>query len=193
MALPTVASQMILLIYNLADTWFIGRTDNPAMIGASNLGLTVYLITASLTNVFGVGGGSLMVRLIGEKKEDDARKVASYSVIASGIAAAAFSVLTLIFMTPLLTLLGADDATMVYSKQYLVTTVVLGSVPTILSMSMPQLLRNAGYSKEAGLGVGLGSLLNVGLDPLFMFVILPQGYEVLGAGIATMLRSEEHT
>ena len=187
MALPTVASQMILLIYNIADTWFIGRTDNPAMIGASNLGLTVYLITASLANVFGVGGGSLMVRLIGEKKEDDARKVASYSVIASGIAAAAFSVLTLIFMTPLLTLLGADDATMVYSKQYLVTTVVLGSVPTILSMSMPQLLRNAGYSKEAGLGVGLGSLLNVALDPLFMFVILPQGYEVLGAGIATML------
>lgn len=178
---------MILLIYNIADTWFIGRTDNPAMIGASNLGLTVYLITASLANVFGVGGGSLMVRLIGEKKEDDARKVASYSVIASGIAAAAFSVLTLIFMTPLLTLLGADDATMVYSKQYLVTTVVLGSVPTILSMSMPQLLRNAGYSKEAGLGVGLGSLLNVALDPLFMFVILPQGYEVLGAGIATML------
>ena len=187
MALPTVASQMILLIYNIADTWFIGRTDNPAMIGASNLGLTVYLITASLANVFGVGGGSLMVRLIGEKKEDDARKVASYSVIASGIAAAAFSVLTLIFMTPLLTLLGADDATMIYSKQYLVTTVVLGSVPTILSMSMPQLFRNAGYSKEAGLGVGLGSLLNVGLDPLFMFVILPQGYEVLGAGIATML------
>ena len=187
MALPTVASQMILLIYNIADTWFIGRTDNPAMIGASNLGLTVYLITASLANVFGVGGGSLMVRLIGEKKEDDARKVASYSVIASGIAAAAFSVLTLIFMTPLLTLLGADDATMVYSKQYLVTTVVLGSVPTILSMSMPQLLRNAGYSKEAGLGVGLGSLLNVALDPLFMFGILPQGYEVLGAGIATML------
>ena len=65
-------------------------------------------------------------------------------------------------------------------------TVVLGSVPTILSMSMSQLLRNAGYSKEAGLGVGLGSLLNVGLDPLFMFVILPQGYEVLGAGIAAI-------
>ncbi len=187
MALPTVASQMILLIYNIADTWFIGRTDNPAMIGASNLALTLYLITASLANVFGVGGGSLMVRLTGEKKEDDARKVASYSIIASGIAAAAFSVLTLVFMTPLLRLLGADDATMVYSKQYLLTTVVLGSVPTILSMSMPQLLRNAGYSKEAGIGVGLGSLLNVALDPLFMFVILPQGYEVLGAGIATML------
>lgn len=187
MAVPTVASQLILLIYNIADTWFIGRTNDPAMIGASNLALTVYLVAASVANVFGVGGGSLMARLIGEKKDDDARKVASYSIIASGIAAAVFALLTLIFMTPLLTLLGADEATMTYGKQYLFTTVVLGSIPTVLSMSMPQLLRNAGYSKEAGLGVGLGSILNVALDPLFMFVILPKGYEVLGAGIATML------
>jgi len=187
MAVPTVLSQLVLLIYNIADTWFIGRTNDPAMIGASNLALTVYLVAASLANVFGVGGGSLMARLIGERKDDDARKVASYSIIASGIAAAVFSLLTLIFMTPLLTLLGADDATMTYGKQYLFTTVVLGSIPTVLSMSMPQLLRNAGYSKEAGIGVGLGSILNVALDPLFMFVILPQGYEVLGAGIATMI------
>lgn len=187
MSVPTVASQLILLIYNIADTWFIGRTNNPAMIGASNLALTVYLIAVSLANVFGVGGGSLMVRLIGEKKDDDARKVASYSIIASGITAAVFSLLTLVFMTPLLKLLGADDMTMVYGRQYLLTTVVLGSIPTILSMSMPQLLRNAGYSKEAGFGVGLGSILNVALDPLFMFVLLPKGNEVLGAGIATML------
>ena len=74
MSVPTVASQLILLIYNISDTWFIGRTNDPAMIGASNLGLTVYLIIVSLANVFGVGGGSLMVRLIGEKKDNDAGK-----------------------------------------------------------------------------------------------------------------------
>ena len=187
MSVPTVASQLILLVYNIADTWFIGRTNDPAMIGASNLALTVYMVAVSIANIFGVGGGSLMVRLTGEKKTSDASKVASYSVIASGISAAVFSILTLIFMTPLLRLLGADDLTMPYGKQYLLTTVVLGSIPTILSMSMPQLLRNAGYSKEAGIGVGLGSILNVALDPLFMFVLLPQGNEVLGAGIATML------
>ena len=187
MVLPTVASQMILLVYNIADTWFIGRTNNPSMIAASNLALTVYFMEASLANVFGVGGGSLMVRLIGEKKTEDARKVASYSIIASGVAALAFSLVCLIFMTPILTLLGARDMTLVYGKQYLLTTVVIGSIPTILSMSMPQLLRNAGYAKEAGIGVGIGSLLNILLDPLFMFVLLPKGYEVLGAGIATML------
>ena len=60
MALPTVASQLVVLLYNLADTWFIGRTDNPYMIGASSLALTIYLVAAALSNVFGVGGGSLM-------------------------------------------------------------------------------------------------------------------------------------
>ena len=187
MALPTVGSQMVVLIYNIADTWFIGRTDNPAMIAASNFALTVYLIAVSLANVFGVGGGSLMARLVGERKETDAAKVVNYSVFASGIAAGIFSILTFIFMTPLMRLLGSEEATLHYCKQYLLTTVVFGSIPTVLSMSMPQLLRNAGYSKEAGLGVAIGSLLNVALDPLFMFVILPSGNEVLGAGIATMI------
>ena len=187
MALPTIASQIVLLIYNLADTWFIGRTNNPYMIGASSLALTIYLAATALANVFGVGGGSLMTRLIGEKKEEDARKVAAYSVALSAISALVFSLIVLILMDPLIRLLGASDNTLPYAKQYILTTTVLGGIPTVLSMSMPQLLRNAGYSKEAGLGVGLGSLLNVALDPLFMFVLLPKGNEVLGAGVATML------
>ena len=185
MALPTIASQLIILAYNLADTWFIGRTNNPYMVGASSLALTVYLAAAALSNVFGVGGGTLMVRLIGEKKENDARKVASYTAAASAIAAAVFSVLVFIFMTPLLYMLGAGENTLEYGRQYLLTTSVIGGIPTVLSMSMPQLLRNAGYSKEAGIGVALGSVANILLDPLFMFVILPEGNEVLGAGIAT--------
>lgn len=172
MALPTIASQMIILLYNLADTWFIGRTGNPYMIGASSLALTVYLAATALANVFGVGGGSLMVRLIGEKKTEDARKVASYSVAVAAVSALVFSLLVLILMEPLLRLLGASGNTMVYAKQYVLATTVLGGIPTVLSMCMPQLLRNAGYSKEAGIGVGLGSLLNVALDPLFMFVLL---------------------
>ena len=187
MALPTIGSQLVTLLYNLADTWFIGRTNNPYMVGASSLALTIYLAEAALSNVFGVGGGSLMVRLIGEKRHDDARKVASYSLAFAFIAAAVFSVLMLFLMGPVLRLLGASDNTLSYGKQYVLTTVVIGGIPTVLSMCMPQLLRNSGYSREAGLGVALGSISNVILDPLFMFVILPRGYEVLGAGIATML------
>jgi len=187
MALPTIASQVIILVYNLADTWFIGRTNNPYMIAASSLALTIYLAIVALSNVFGVGGGSLMVRLVGEKKESDARKVASYSVALAAISSVVFSLLVLLFMDPLLRLLGSSENTLTYARQYVLTTTVIGGLPTVMSMCMPQLLRNAGYSKEAGIGVGLGSLLNVALDPLFMFVLLPKGSEVLGAGIATML------
>lgn len=187
MALPTVASQMIILLYNLADTWFIGRTDDPYMMAASSLGLTVYLAAAALANVFGTGGGSLMARLIGEKNNADARKVTAYSIAAAVLAAFVFSLAVLVLMEPMLALFGASDDTLAYARQYVLMTAVLGGIPTVLSMCMPQLLRNVGYSREAGIGVGLGSLLNVALDPLFMFVLLPRGQEVLGAGLATML------
>ena len=187
MALPTIISQMIVLIYNIADTWYIGRTNNPDMVGASSLAVTLYLAVVALSNVFGVGGGTLMARLEGEKKTEDARKVASYSVAIATICTLVFSLSILIFLNPLLRFLGADNSTIVYARQYVMMTSVIGGIPTVLSMCMPQLLRNAGYARQAGFGVAMGSLLNVALDPLFMFVILPHGKEVLGAGIATML------
>lgn len=187
MALPTVASQMVVLFYSLADIWFIGRTNNPYMIGASSLAATLYLAAIALSNVFGVGGGGLVARLMGTRRTEEARKVVSYSLAAAAITALAFSILVFIFMTPLLRLLGASENTFAYGRQYVIFVVVLGSVPTVLSMCMPMMLRNTGYSKEAGFGVGLGAILNVFLDPLFMFVIFPKGNEVIGAAVATLL------
>lgn len=187
MAIPTIVSQLITLIYNIADTWFIGQTDNPYMVAASSLVLTVFLMTTAIANLFGVGGGSLAVRLLGSRQEEEARKVASFSLVMAGGASAVFSLLCLIFMDPLLRLLGASDNTIGYARQYLLFVVVLGGVPTVLSNTMSSMLRNIGYSREAGFGLGLGGVLNVILDPVFMFVLLPEGYEVAGAAIATML------
>ena len=102
-------------------------------------------------------------------------------------ASLAFSVLCLIFMNPLLRLLGASDNTIGYARQYLMLVVVIGGLPTVLANTMSSMVRNIGYSKEAGFGLGMGGVLNVILDPLFMFVILPDGYQVLGAAAATML------
>lgn len=187
MAIPTIISQIITLIYNMADTWFIGMTDNPYMVAASSLVGTVYLLTAGIANLFGVGGGSLVVRLMGSKEPDEARKVASLSLVMVCGASFVFSLLCLIFMDPLLWLLGASENTIGYARQYLFCVVVLGAVPTALGSVMSAMLRNVGYSKEAGFGMGLGGVLNVILDPIFMFLLLPDGYEVLGAAIATML------
>lgn len=187
MAIPTIMSQLITLIYNIADTWFIGQTDNPYMVAASSLVLTIFLMTTAIGALFGTGGGSLMVRLLGKKEEEEARKVASLSILMAGATALVFSMICLIFMNPLLRLLGASDLTIGYAKQYLLFVVVIGSFPTILSNVMSSLIRNLGYSKEASLGLGMGGVLNVFLDPLFMFVLLPDGYQVMGAAIATML------
>ena len=187
MAIPTVISQIIALIYNMADTWFIGMTDNPYMVAATSLVGTVYLLTAGVANLFGVGGGSLVVRLMGQKDPEEARKVASLSLVMAGGAALAFSLICLGFMNPLLRLLGASDMTIGYARQYLLCVVIIGGLPTVLSSTMSAMLRNVGCSKEAGFGIGLGGILNIVLDPIFMFLILPDGWEVLGAALATML------
>lgn len=187
MAVPTVISQLITLIYNIADTWFIGQTKNPYMVAASSLVLTIFLMTTALANLFGVGGGSLVVRLLGAGQEDEAGKVSSLSLVMAGAAAITFSLLCLLFMDPLLRLLGASDQTIGYAKQYLLFVVVTGGFPTVMSNTMSSMLRSIGYSRQAGFGLGLGGVLNIALDPLFMFVILPDGYQVMGASIATML------
>lgn len=187
MALPTIASQLVTLVYNIADTWFIGQTGNPYMVAASSLVLTVFLMTSALANLFGVGGGSLAVRLLGKKEEEEARKVASLSLAMAGAASLLFSLFCLVFMDPLLRFLGASDYTIGYAKQYLLFVVVIGCFPTVLSNTMSAMIRNIGYSKEAGFGLSMGGVLNVILDPIFMFLLLPDGYEVMGAAIATML------
>ena len=187
MALPTIVSQLITLIYNMADTWFIGRTNNPYMVAASSLVLTVFLMCGALANLFGVGGGSLMVRLLGGKDADDAHRAAEWTLIAAGLAALAFSLVCLAFMNPMLRLLGASDNTIGYARQYLIFVVVIGGVATVESTVMSFLLRNAGYARAAAFGLGLGGVMNILLDPLFMFVLLPDGMQVMGAGLATML------
>ncbi len=187
MALPTIMSQLITLIYNMADTWFIGRTNNPYMVAASSLVLTIYLAVMASANLFGVGGGTLAARLLGAKREDEARRAASLSLVLASFASLVFSGLCAAFMEPLLRLLGASEKTMGYAKEYLLYVVIIGAFPTVVSNTMAALLRNVGYSREAGTGLMYGGLLNMALDPLFMFVLLPDGRQVAGAGIATML------
>ena len=187
MALPTIVSQLITLVYNIADTWFIGRTNNPYMVAATSLCLTVFLMTVSISSLFGTGGGSQVARLLGAKREDEAGKVASNCLVLAAAFALTFSLLCFVFMQPLLRALGASDDTIGYAHSYLMSVVVIGCLPTVMSNTMANMLRNVGHSAKASFGLGMGGILNIILDPVFMFVILPPGNEVMGAGIATML------
>ena len=187
MILPAVASQLIVLIYNMADTFFVGQTNNPYMVAAASLILPVFNITLCLAGLAGIGGGSLISRLLGQSREDEARRVGAFSLWLALAVAALFAAGMAVFMEPVLALLGAGENTFAYARQYASCVIVIGGIPTVLSNVLSNLIRSVGRSREASAGIILGGLLNIALDPLFMFVLLPEGSEVLGAGVATCI------
>ncbi|MBP5414066.1 MAG: hypothetical protein ILN61_02325 [Lachnospiraceae bacterium] len=155
MALPAIASQLIALVYNLADTWFIGRTNNPYMVASCSLVLPVYMLTIVISNIFGAGGGTLIARLIGSADDDEAKKVSAACIWMSLATSVIFSLICLISMTPLLRFLGASDNVLSYSRQYMFFVVVCGSVPVIMSNTLSSMLRSIGLSTKASFGLSL--------------------------------------
>lgn len=187
MAVPTIVSQIINLIYNMVDTIFIGMTGDAYKTAAVTLAFTVFMMTIALSNLFGIGGGSLIARLIGQGDHEKARSVSALAFYGAIGIALLYSLLVGLFETPILKGLGASENTMEFARQYLLLVVIIGNLPVILSAVTAHLLRNTGYSKQAGFGLSLGGVLNMVLDPLFMFVLLPEGMEVFGAALATLL------
>lgn len=187
MILPAISSQLIVLIYNMADTFFVGKTNNPYMVAGTSLILPVFNITLCLAGLAGIGGGSLISRLLGQEQEAEARRVSAFSLYLGLTIAALFAAGIAFFMEPVLALLGAGANTYGYARQYAVCVIVIGGIPTVLSNVLANLIRSIGRSREASAGIILGGLLNIALDPLFMFVLLPDGREVLGAGLATCI------
>lgn len=186
-AVPTVISQLISMIYNLADTYFVGRTDNPYMVAAVTLCFALYMSLNAFGQLFGIGGGVLTSKLLGAYKEDEAKRIGCFSFYSSLIVSIILATVMLCFQNPILRFLGASDETIGYAREYLIYVVAIGGIPTVTSIAFSHLLRNEGYAKEASFGLSMGGVLNLFLDPLFMFVILPDGQEVKGAALATMI------
>lgn len=187
MALPTILGQLTVLLYNIADTFFIGRTNNPCMVAGASLLLPVYNLCVAVSNLTGQGGGTVISRMLGRGETEKAGQVSAFSFWTAIGMALLISILTAVFRIPLLRFLGAGEDVFGYASQYAFCVLTLGAVPTVIGMLLSTLLRSNGFSKQAGFGVTLGGIVNMALDPLFMFVLLPEGYEVLGAGIATLL------
>ena len=187
LAIPTIISQLITMIYNLADTVFIGLANDESMTAAASLSFMLVFMMNCVSNLFGVGGGSLISRLLGERKDKDATRVAAFSFWGSIATAIIYSLLIYLFMDPVLRLLGATDGSIGYARDYALWVIVIGGAMTTAAVTMSHLLRSEGHAKAAGLGLGLGGLLNIALDPLFMFVIFEPGCEVLGAAVATFI------
>ncbi len=187
LAIPTIVSQLITMIYNLADTFFIGLTDDPYKVAAATLSFVLVFGMNALSNLFGVGGGSLISRLLGRGQADEAKKVSSFSFYGTVFVALVYGLSCVFFEKPILTAIGASVNTYDYSASYAFWVVIIGGIPACLSMALAHLLRSEGYAKQASIGLGLGGVINIVLDPIFMFVLLPKGMEVTGAAMATCL------
>ena len=187
LAIPTIISQLISMIYNLADTFYIGLANDPSQTAASSVAFTLMFMLNCIPNLFGVGAGSLISRLLGEKKDKDAGGVASFAFYCTLIVTAIYSAAVFVFMNQMLNFLGATSSSLPYAQQYAFWVVVIGGIPAALSMTMSHLLRSEGYASKASFGLGLGGVMNIILDPVFMFLVFEPGNEIKGAAIATML------
>ena len=187
LVIPTVISQILTIIYNFADTWFVGRTNNEAAVAAISVAMPMFIVMTGLSNLFGIGGASVISRALGEKKIDKARGAFSFALWGSVAAAVLYSLAIFVFADKIVPLIGGDENSHAYVVEYMFWTITVGCIPTMLNVLLGHLVRSVGRAKVSGFVMSLGAVLNIILDPLFMFVILPQGKEVMGAAIATLL------
>ena len=184
LAIPTVISQIIHILYNMADTFFIGQLNDTSQVAAATLSMPLFILMTGIANLFGMGGASLISRSLGNGDREKAKKTASFCIWSAGIFALIYGLVILVFKPYLLPILGTTETTYDYCYNYLFWTITIGAVPSVLSACLAHLIRAEGLSKEAGFGMTLGGVLNMILDPIFLF-----GFkmDVTGAAIATMI------
>ncbi|MBS7528088.1 MATE family efflux transporter [Fusibacter paucivorans] len=187
LVVPTVLSQVIIVIYNLADTYFVGRANNPSMVAAVAICMPLLLMITGMANLFGIGGSSTIAQSLGTNNFKRARSVSAFAIWGAAGIILTYSLVLLFFNRPILMLLGANADTFGYCYHYMFWITIIGGLPTIMNTLLAHLIRSEGASKEASFGVSMGGIINLFLDPLFMFVILPPGHEVTGAAMATMV------
>lgn len=183
LAMPVVMSMIIALIYNMVDTYFIALTGVKELVAGVSLVAPFFTIMIAFGDIFGLGGSSMISRLFGQKREEDARHASAFCAWAALAFGICVSVVLLIFRAPILRALGTDSSTYAYACDYY-TWISIGASTIIFSMVPTNILRTEGLAKESMYGSILGSVANIILDPIFIFV-LHQG--AAGAAMATVL------
>lgn len=182
-AFPAIAGMMMVLVYNLADTFFIGQTHDAYQVAAVSLATPIFLIFMSLGSIFGIGGTSVISRALGEGRLDYARKVSSFCMWSCILLGMGMSIVFLIFIDPIMNLIGASTDTFTYARTYLII-VTYGGPFVLISSCFSNILRAEGQVKKAMMGQVLGNLFNLVLDPI---MILSFGWGIKGAAIATVI------
>ena len=183
LGIPTMLAMLVQVIYNMTDTFFIGKLNDPNMVAAISICMPIAMIVQTFGNIFAIGGASLISRLIGAGERENANHAAAISFWAALSICTVSAMIGLIFIDPLLSIVGASANTMVYAKSYL-TVVLLGGPFMGMQMAMGGLLRSEGATKESMVGMMTGSIINMVLDPIFILLL---NFGIVGAALATTI------
>jgi putative MATE family efflux protein len=183
MVIPMMLSFIATIIYNITDAYFIGKLNNTAMMASVTLALPFSCVLMAFGHLFGVGSGTFISRLLGEKNIDRAKQVSSINFWSSMIMGVVFMAICLPFLTSILGLLGADGETFTHTKDYLLMFVI-GSPFVIASISLEEAVRAEGASTASMIGMISGVVINIVLNPIFIFVL---HMNVMGSALATVL------
>lgn len=181
--IPSIISMLMVLVYNLADTFFIGQTKNDYMVAAVSLATPAFLFFMAVGMLFGIGGTSLISRMLGQGKKEDARHACSFCFWTGAVIGVIGMIVILLAIDPVSTLVGATPATEVYVKQYLMI-VAIGVPFLVISNTFSSIIRAEGKANKAMMGMILGNVANIILDPVMILVL---GWNVAGAAVATVI------
>lgn len=182
LSVPTIVSMLISALYNMADTFFVSKIGTSAT-GAVGIAFSLMAIMQAVGFTLGMGAGNFISRLLGQKNMEDAQKVAATSFFTSFGVGVIFTVIGLIFINPLVNVLGATPTIFPYARDY-VSIILFGAPFIISSYVLNNIFRYQGSAYYSMFGIGIGSLINIGLDPLFIFTF---GMGTAGAALATVI------
>ena len=189
----------MVILYSLADTFFVGQIGDPNQLAALSITFPIFTLLTAVANLFGIGANSVIARSLGKNDQDTAKKASAFGFWASFGVTAILAIVLGLFMKPILTFFKADELTFSFSARYLLWVFVIGGLPTVAGLILGHLVRAVGKTKEAGIGLSLGGIMNIILDPIFIFekgdtlfngaLTMPFGFgmDVSGAAVATML------
>ena len=183
MAVPSVITSLVTVLYNMADTFFVGQTGDPLQVAAVSLTNPIFILMMAFANMFGMGGSTVLSMAMGEKDEKRVRAASSFVTYASVFVGIVFAAILILFMDPILGLFGANAETYALARGYTIH-IAWGAPFIIWSAAASFIVRAEGASKEAMVGSMIGTIANIILDPIFISAL---GQGTAGAAIATSL------
>lgn len=196
LAVPSMLGMLINIVYNLADTFFVGQTNNANQVAAVSVSMPLFLLLLAVGNLFGVGGCAFVSRSLGEGNREKIKTISSFCIYGGIIVGVIMAVIFVAFRRPLLYVIGASDNTIDFACDYLFW-IALGAPFSVTAIMTGNLIRGEGAAKQSMFGMIIGQVANIILDPIFILgtgdklfgISMPFGFDfgVAGAAMATVI------